>query len=139
MMSVTNPGSADGFSLSPVSAYADPLDSMDISRLPLEIGAYPLTANEHVESLQMKGPRYNYPNPFNRVTEILLPPEYDGASEVVLSLYNQAGCLVLESAHPVHGTYIEFDRGIIPAGIYHYRIASDNGQEIGIGSMVICP
>jgi len=90
----SNPGTANGFDLTPVSQYVHPLQSEDRSIYgSIDLGAYEYagspTSVELIKSPSKYQLQQNYPNPFNPETAIRFQlPE---AGDIELTIYNLRG------------------------------------------------
>ncbi|MFI5202579.1 MAG: T9SS type A sorting domain-containing protein, partial [Candidatus Kapaibacterium sp.] len=133
----------DGFSLIPISQYVDPEDSMpraDFIQFDNEVGAFEyISGGGSVAETHQQAFGNNFPNPFDKTTQIVLPSEFAGIQGAALSLYDATGALVLHKDYVEASSSIEFSRGNLASGVYFYRIASRDGKLECFGSVVVSP
>ena len=137
MRSGTDPGSVHGFRLLPASAYKDPIDSLVVPLFPLHVGAYPPpSAGGDVVAIRLiTGRVNNFPNPFHKATTIDIGSGLDGIASIAVT-DNQGKEIYRSDAMIDHGL-LSFDRGNLPAGVYHYSITTRNYGEPLSGNFVI--
>jgi hypothetical protein len=139
LTSATILGSVKGFSLTPMSEYADVADSAPRAFLN-QVGAFPFISGIGSVTGQptpMDGS--NHPNPFTLSTQIVLPEAFTGLAGVILSIYNVTGTLVRQEEYSEIASSIELARGDLFLGVYRYRILSRDGKLECSGSVVVSP
>ena len=138
-LSATKLDSVDGFSLMPISQYADPEDSTLRVNIPPEVGAFEIYLAPYVSEQPLQTMGHNHPNPFEVTTQIVLPESFNVTNTVLLALYDVTGALVLRNIYPIAASSIEFSRENLASGVYYYRIVSQDGKLECNGSVVISP
>ncbi|MEO6940368.1 MAG: hypothetical protein ABI444_09560 [Candidatus Kapaibacterium sp.] len=132
-------GSTKGFALTPNDVYVHPLDSGKRGDLiPAGIGAYQTIPKNGVGRTNdlATANAINIPNPFDRLTEIILQTATPSQS-VMLQIFDERGAMLEGRMLHVQNNRVRFERENISSGIYLYTVHSLAGVELARGRFVI--
>ncbi len=131
------PGNAGAFSLLPTASYKHPTDSAKRTMALPDIGAFEMVGGASVkESDREFHSLTNYPNPFSERTIIRLSEATDGQL-LTMVIFNECGSIVGKKQVLPHNSEIQYERGNLSAGAYHYRLLGKNEKEVGRGEFIV--
>ncbi|HYM20050.1 MAG TPA: T9SS type A sorting domain-containing protein [Candidatus Kapabacteria bacterium] len=136
-LSGKDPGSVNGFSLSPTMQYVHPVDSIVRNNTWGYVGAFDWVLLGVSLPFQSNPILCNYPNPFTSTTTIHVREEGAAGKLLNLTIYDISGkqCSQL-NIFPTNKEVI-FERGNLQSGIYTYIINTELGKSVGTGKFII--
>jgi hypothetical protein len=134
----SDPGTVNGFSLTPIAEYVHPTDSAARQIVnKIDAGAYEFDEGSGIQQITDNEQRITkiYPNPINQFSVISFQLTVKEA--VTLMLYDMNGRCVRTITNNGQNSEIPIERGDLQSGTYFYELINQSKEVFGRGKIMV--